>query len=117
MTETENEIEGIIVEDETDGDLALRDGSSVEKRDTRPLSLAKKTYLTIPMIFLAVTLLGGLRLGGADNAFIFIRPALICLVFAAILMTLFFRSGLLVPDGWFSDEFSGVQNVANGMVV
>ncbi|MEO6050624.1 MAG: hypothetical protein ABIP78_04750 [Pyrinomonadaceae bacterium] len=75
------------------------------------------TYILMPLVFLTVTLLGGLRLGAADNAFIFLKPALVCLVFAAASLVLFFRSGLITLDGWFSNEFSTLQNTANAGVL
>ena len=75
------------------------------------------TYLFLPAIFLIVTLLGGLRLGATDNAFLFLRPALVCLVFASVLMTLFFRSGLIGVEGWFSERLSTLQTAANAMVM
>ena len=74
-------------------------------------------YILLPLIFLVATLLGGLRLGTADNAFIFLKPALICLVFAAVTIVLFFRSGLLRLDGWFSEGFSTLENIANAAVL
>ena len=81
---------------------------------------SQKTYLTylfLPLIFIAVTLLGGMRLGAADNAFIFLKPALVCLVFAVLTLGLFVRSRLIAIEGWFSDEFSTLQNVANAAVL
>ena len=74
-------------------------------------------YIALPLIFLTVALLGGLRLGQTDNAFIFLKPALVCLIFAVILLVLFFRSGLLKIEGWFSENFSTVQNIANATVL
>lgn len=75
------------------------------------------TYIYLPFIFLTVTLLGGLRFSGGDSSFIFIAPALICLVFALILLILFFRARLISIDGWFTEEFSTLKNLANGSVV
>jgi len=75
------------------------------------------SYLLLPFIFLAVTLLGGLRLGAADNAFVFLKPALICLVFAAVTMVLFVRSGMIAVDGWLASENSGLRNAANAAVL
>jgi len=80
-------------------------------------SLAFRTYLVIPAIFLTVTLLGGLRFGSVDNAFIFLPPALICLVFAALTLILFFRSGLVRVQGWYSDELPALQKTANTAVL
>src|SRR5205809_3489618 len=71
-------------------------------------------YLVLPLIFLVVTLLGGLRLQSGDNAFIFLKPPLICLVFGAILLVLYFRAGLVTLDDWFSEEYTTLKNVANG---
>jgi hypothetical protein len=73
-------------------------------------------YILLPLIFLFVTLLGGLRLTTPDNAFVFLKPPLICLVFASVLLVLFFRAGLVRLDGWFSDRFSVLKNVANAAV-
>ena len=77
----------------------------------------QKIYLLLPFVFLTVTLLGGLRLSSPDNAFIFWRPALFCLISAAILMVLFFRARLISIEGWFSEDFTTLKNVANGAVL
>lgn len=74
-------------------------------------------YLVLPWIFLTVTLFGGLRFGEADNAFLFLRPALVCLIFASILLLLFFRADLIRLEGWFSEGFSIVKNIANGLIL
>ena len=74
-------------------------------------------YLFLPFVFLTVTLLGGLRLSSADNAFIFLTPALFCLIFAVILLVLFFRAGLVKLDGWFSEDFPLVKNLADASVL
>ncbi|MDQ3801060.1 MAG: hypothetical protein M3384_16680, partial [Acidobacteriota bacterium] len=74
-------------------------------------------YLVLPAIFLTVTLFGGLRFGEADNAFLFLKPPLVCLIFAAILLVLFFRAGLIQIEGWFSEGFSTVKNIANGLIL
>ncbi len=63
---------------------------------------ANLQYIFLPLIFLTVALLGGLRLDQTDNAFLFLKPALVCLIFATLLLVLFFRSGLLKLDGWFN---------------
>jgi hypothetical protein len=74
-------------------------------------------YVVLPFAFLTVALLGGLRLNDADSSFIFLKPPLLCLIFSAIMLALFFRAGLLRVDGWFSEEFSIVKNLANGAVL
>ncbi len=77
----------------------------------------KRFYLLLPAIFLGVTLLGGIRLGAADNAFLFLKPALVCLVFASITLVLFARSGLIDVGRWFRSELGSLHNVANAAVL
>jgi len=74
-------------------------------------------YFLLPLILLTVALLGGLRLDGADGAFVFLKPPLLCLIFAAILLTLFFRGGLLRLDGWISEDFPLAKNASNAAVL
>ena len=112
-----------IIEIDRDGDLIEADDeiTVVRKADvtvtTAKAGLDHKTYIILPAIFLAVTLLGGMRLGAADNAFIFLKPALVCLVFAALTLVLYFRSGLITVDGWLSENLPGTQNAANAFVL
>lgn len=78
---------------------------------------AQLTYILLPVVFLTVALLGGLRLSSPDNSLVFLKPALVCLVFAVILLVLFVRAGLIILEGWFSESFSTVKNVANAAVL
>lgn len=86
-------------------------------KDQTPNTKYQFQYLFAPVIFLTVALLGGLRLEMPDNNFLFLKPALICLIFAAVLLVLFVRAGLVKFDGWFSEDFSTLENVANGGVL
>ena len=74
-------------------------------------------YVILPFVFLTVALLGGLRISGLDGTFIFVRPALVCLIFAAILLILFARSRVMEIHGWFSESFPMLKNLANGFVI
>ncbi|MDM7922240.1 MAG: hypothetical protein QUS14_08055 [Pyrinomonadaceae bacterium] len=74
-------------------------------------------YIVLPLIFLTVALLGGLRIAEADGAFIFLRPALLHLIFAVVLLVLFVRAGLIRIDGWFAEEFPLAKNAANASVM
>ena len=108
----------------------IYDSEMLEERGTAGIEVASKRrepdhgianalylrHFLLPAIFLTVTLLGGLRIA-SDSAFVFFRPALICLIFAAILLVLFVRAGVLRLDGWFSESFSPLKNVANGFVI
>src|SRR4051812_46111333 len=97
--------------------------AELEPSPERPLLLppgtaspVMSTYLLLPVIFLIVTLLGGLRLGASDNAFIFVRPALICLVLGAVLMVLIFRSRIVTMEGWLSHDLPPLANIANALI-
>jgi hypothetical protein len=74
-------------------------------------------YVLLPVVFLTAALLGGLRLASPDGAFIFVRPALICLVFAAITLVLFVRGNLITVEGWFSEDRSSLSMAAGAAVV
>ena len=58
-----------------------------------------------------------MRLNAADGAFVFLKPALICLIYASILIVLFFRANLIKLDGWFSEKISTLKNIANAAVL
>jgi hypothetical protein len=92
---------------------------SVELMTVTPArdSASSTLYLILPLLFLTVTLLGGFRIAGADHSFIFLKPELICLVLAAILMVLFVRAGLIRMDGWLSHSYSALKNAANAFVL
>ena len=74
-------------------------------------------YILLPLIFLTVTFLGGWRFALPDNAFIFLKPELICLIFASTLLILYFRAKLIKLEGWFSNEFTTLKNVANALIL
>jgi len=86
-----------------------------DKGQTTNQQAAIRNYLLLPFIFLTVALLGGLRLGA--NNFLFLKPALVCLIFASVLLVLFFRADLIRLDGWFSEQFSTLKNIANVAVL
>ncbi|MEJ7622837.1 MAG: hypothetical protein WKF34_02485 [Pyrinomonadaceae bacterium] len=92
------------------GDLAVADSDNglLSSEPRGPGAL----YIVIPLLFLTVTLLGGLRLGAADGAFIFLKPALIALVFAALTLVLYFRSAFIELDGWLSGRRPLLDNAA-----
>jgi hypothetical protein len=73
-------------------------------------------YIVLPFVFLTVALLGGLRLS-ADSSFVFLRPALICLIFASILLFLYARSGLIRVSTWIGEQHSIGQNISNGILL
>ncbi|MBX3243417.1 MAG: hypothetical protein KF685_02985 [Acidobacteria bacterium] len=108
-------VDAEIIETEAVPPAALPPASvSVQMAERQRLYLR---YIFLPVVFLTSALLGGLRLSGADGAFIFLKPSLMCLIFAVILLALFFRAGLISVDGWFSENFPVLKNIANGTVI
>ena len=118
MTEQDEKIIEVIDVDEMDTSVSSRpEKAGLQRPDPAPASSAIPVYIVLPLIFLAVTLLGGMRFGAADNSFIFLKPPLICLVFAAVTLVLFFRAGLIVIDGWLSESFTVLRNAANACIL
>jgi hypothetical protein len=74
-------------------------------------------FIILPLIFLTVTLFGGLRLSFDANAFLFLKPQLICLILAAILMVLFVRAKLIKIGDFFAEDFSLLKNICNALIL
>ncbi|MGI8812192.1 MAG: hypothetical protein ACR2IH_06640 [Pyrinomonadaceae bacterium] len=102
----------------SDGSVAALSTDVIETIDRTKRSSQSSVlfYIGLPAIFLTVTLLGGMRLG-IENVFVFLKPSLFCLIAATILLILFFRAGLIVLDGWFSEDFPAAKNAANGSIL
>ena len=67
----------------------------------------------LPLAFLTVALLGGLRVSADDHAFIFITPPLVTLVLAALLMLLFVRGHLFEFPRWISNANPPLTNISH----
>lgn len=74
-------------------------------------------YVALPLVFLSVCLLGGMRLSLETNAFIFLAPSLFNLVLAVMLVASIVRGNVVAVEGWFSPDFTTVKNIANGLVL
>lgn len=98
-------------------ELAVFSPKSDENKRSVGSQNALLQYVFLPLIFLTATLLGGVRLNAEDDALLFLKPALICFIFAVITLVLFFRANLLKLDGWFSENFSTLKNIANATVL
>lgn len=70
-------------------------------------------FLLLPLVFLTVALLGGLRVAIEKQNFVFIAPPLICLILAAMLMLLFVRGGLINLSTWISGDYSLLKNLSH----
>lgn len=60
-------------------------------------------FIVLPLCFLTVALLGGLRVSSENRAFIFVAPPLITLVLSVLLMLLLVRGRLVDFSRWISN--------------
>ena len=79
----------------------------------RSRNRALLNYVGLPMIFLTVVLLGGLRVGTGSRTFIFIAPPLVTLVLAVLLLLLLGRGGLIKFHQWIASDLSPLTNVVH----
>ena len=79
----------------------------------RSRNLALVRFILLPLIFMTVVLLGGLRISAEERAFIFITPPLVTLVLAALMMMLFVRGQLIELRGWVSSEYPLLVNISH----
>lgn len=71
------------------------------------------SYVVLPILFLTVILLGGLRVNSEDRAFMFFVPSLITLVLAALLVILFVRGRLIEVQTLVSGSNPPLVNVSH----
>ena len=69
--------------------------------------------VVLPLLFLTVVLLGGLRVDAETRTFIFIAPPLITLLLAILLMLLLLRGGLFRFHQWIGSDLSPLTNTAH----
>jgi hypothetical protein len=70
---------------------------------------------TLPLVFLSVALLGGVRIDAAGR-FGFAAPPLMALVLAVVLVAVLFRAGALVPARLMHASRTGLEN-ASGLAI
>jgi len=70
-------------------------------------------FILLPMIFLTVALLGGLRIDVDTRAFLFVPPPLITLILAVFLMVLFVRGNAIEIRKWISSDLPPLTNVSH----
>lgn len=116
-------IDAELAEEPDDSEImtAVSSRKSIEPKNETPKQNENQKYyllyFVLPCIFLTAALLGGLRFSGLDGSFIFLKPALFCLIFTSVMLVLFFRSGLIRLDGWFSESFEMTKNAANAVIL
>lgn len=70
-------------------------------------------FVVLPVLFLTVVLLGGLRVDAENRTFIFFAPPLVTLLLAVLLMLLLVRGRLIIFRQWVGNELSPLTNVAH----
>lgn len=70
-------------------------------------------FILLPMIFLTVALLGGLRIDVETHAFVFVPPPLITLILSVLLMILFVRGHALELTEWVGSHQPPLTNVSH----
>lgn len=86
-----------------------------EKHNSRNRALVH--FIALPMIFLTVALLGGLRVSAEDRVFVFIAPPLVTLILATLLMLLFVRGHLIELKAWLSSVHPALENISHALTL
>ena len=74
-------------------------------------------FIVLPLIFLTVALLGGLRINAEANAFVFVAPPLVTLLLAVLLMMLFVRGQLIQLRQWVSMDQDSLTNISHAWLL
>jgi hypothetical protein len=74
-------------------------------------------YILLPMVFLAVALLGGLRIDAETKAFLFYPPPLITLILSVMLMILFVRGRAVEIQEWLKSDQPALTNVSHALTL
>ena len=69
--------------------------------------------VVLPMLFLTVALLGGLRVDGENRTFIFIAPPLVTLFLGVLLMLLLIRGRLIRFHQWIRNDLPPLTNIVH----
>ncbi|HVQ37727.1 MAG TPA: hypothetical protein VMS31_09350, partial [Pyrinomonadaceae bacterium] len=70
-------------------------------------------FFLLPLLFLTVALLGGLRISAEGHAFVFVAPPLVTLVLAVLLMMLFVRGRLVEFQRWVASDRPPLTNISH----
>lgn len=80
------------------------------------LRRAAARVLLLPLVFLTVALLGGMRVA-TDKTFVFLPPPLVTLVMAALLSSLFMRGRLIRLEAWLGSRHSVLTNISHALTL
>jgi hypothetical protein len=83
----------------------------IETNRSRNSSLLR--FMMLPVLFLTVALLGGLRISAEGHAFVFVAPPLVTLLLAVLLMLLFMRGRLVEFNRWVRSDQEPLANISH----
>ena len=81
--------------------------------DNRSRNRALVDNVVLPVLFLTVALLGGLRVSAENRTFIFIAPPLVTLFLGVLLMLLLVRGQLIRFHQWIGNELPPLTNIVH----
>src|SRR5918994_1086018 len=82
-------------------------------KTNRSRNRALLNYVALPILFLTVVLLGGLRVGTESRTFIFVAPPLVTLLLAVLLVLLLVRGRLIRFHQWIASDLPPLTNVVH----
>ena len=82
-------------------------------KSNRSRNRALLNHVALPMLFLTVVLLGGLRVGTESRTFIFVAPPLVTLLLAVLLVLLLVRGRLIRFHQWIASDLPPLTNVVH----
>jgi len=85
--------------------------------ENRSRNRALLNFILLPLLFLTVALLGGLRISAENHSFIFVAPPLVTLVLAVLLMLLFIRGRLFDLKHWVGRDLPPLTNISHGLLL
>ena len=81
--------------------------------NNRSRNRALVDFVVLPILFLTVALMGGLRVDAETRTFIFVAPPLVTLLLALLLMLLLVRGRLVRFHQWIGSELPALTNAAH----
>lgn len=85
--------------------------------DNRSRNHALLRFVLLPLVFLTVALMGGLRIDAVSRAFVFVPPPLITLLLSVLLMVLFVRGHMVEIKQWLSNDQPPLVNVSHALTL
>src|SRR5262249_13559541 len=99
------------------GDAGRFQSVQVRAHGEGAVSRALLRHVALPIMFLTVALLGGLRFAAPDLQMRFVAPPLVTLLLAVFLVTLFCRTRLVDLADWVGADRPPLENLSNALTL